>query len=87
MSGGVEFGRLGARTTICEDAMMLTGKSVALLPRILKVAELRAHGKRPDEIKGIIADAVAKGDLQTPGDPEWITCCRRRKWCRTPRAA
>jgi hypothetical protein len=36
------------------------------LPRILKVAELRAQGKRADEIKGIIADAVAKGDLQPP---------------------
>jgi hypothetical protein len=36
------------------------------LPRMLKVAELRAQGKRPDEIKGIIADAVAKGDLQPP---------------------
>lgn len=36
------------------------------LPRILKVAELRAAGKRADEIKGIIADAVAKGDLQPP---------------------
>lgn len=36
------------------------------LPRMLKVAELRAQGKRPDEIKGMIADAVAKGDLQPP---------------------
>jgi hypothetical protein len=36
------------------------------LQRILKVAELRAQGKRPDEIKGIIASAVAKGDLQPP---------------------
>jgi hypothetical protein len=36
------------------------------LPRMLKVAELRTQGKRPDEIKGIIADAFAKGDLQPP---------------------
>jgi len=36
------------------------------LPRMLKVAELRVAGKRADEIKGIIADAVAKGDLQPP---------------------
>jgi hypothetical protein len=36
------------------------------LPRMLKVAELRAEGKRADEIKGIIADEFAKGELQPP---------------------
>jgi hypothetical protein len=36
------------------------------LPRMLKVAELRAQGKNVDEIRGIIADAVARGVLQPP---------------------
>ena len=41
----------------------------ALLPRILKVAELRAQGKSPDEIKRFVADALAKGILQPPTRP------------------
>jgi hypothetical protein len=36
------------------------------LPRILKVAELRAQGKSPEEIRHIIADALAKGILKPP---------------------
>ena len=36
------------------------------LPRILKVAELRAEGKSREEIQHRIADAVAKGELQPP---------------------
>jgi hypothetical protein len=36
------------------------------LPRILKVAELRAQGKSPEEIRQIIADALAKGILKPP---------------------
>jgi hypothetical protein len=37
-----------------------------LLPRILMVAELRAQGKSPDEIKRAVAGALAKGVLQVP---------------------
>jgi hypothetical protein len=37
-----------------------------LLPRILKVAELRAQGKSPEEVKRFVADAFAKGVFQ-PG--------------------
>jgi len=36
------------------------------LPRILMVAELRAHGKSQEEIQKVVADAVAKGLLQPP---------------------
>ena len=31
------------------------------LPRVMKVAELRAQGKSPEEIKRFVADAFAKG--------------------------
>ena len=36
------------------------------LPRYLKVAELRAQGKSPEEIKRFVADAFAKGIFQPP---------------------
>ena len=36
------------------------------LPRYLKVAELRAQGKTPEEIKQFVADAFAKGIFQPP---------------------
>jgi hypothetical protein len=39
------------------------------LPRMLKVAELRAQGKSPEEIKRVVADALAKGVLQPPTRP------------------
>ena len=39
------------------------------LPRILKVAELRAHGKSREEIQQAIADALTKGVLQPPTRP------------------
>ena len=39
------------------------------LPRILKVAELRAEGKSPEEIKRFVADAFAKGIFQAPTRP------------------
>ena len=39
-----------------------------LLPRILKMAELRAQGKNPEEIKRFVADAFAKGSsARRPG--------------------
>jgi hypothetical protein len=37
-----------------------------LLPRMLKVAELRAQGKSPEEIKRFVADAFAKGVFRPP---------------------
>jgi hypothetical protein len=40
-----------------------------LLPRLLRVAELRAEGKSPDEIKRFVADAFAKGVFQPPTRP------------------
>jgi hypothetical protein len=39
------------------------------LPRYLKVAELRAQGKSPEEIKRFVADAFAKGIFQPPARP------------------
>jgi hypothetical protein len=36
------------------------------LPRYLKVAELRAQGKSPEEIRHFVADAFAKGVFQAP---------------------
>src|SRR5262252_7960779 len=39
------------------------------LPRYLKIAELRAQGKSPDEIKRFVADAFAKGIFQPPARP------------------
>lgn len=39
------------------------------LPRYLKVAELRAEGKTPEEIKRFVADAFAKGIFQPPSKP------------------
>ena len=39
------------------------------LPRILKVAELRAQGKSREEIQQVISDALAKGVLKPPSQP------------------
>ena len=39
------------------------------LPRYLKVAELRAEGKSPEEIRRFVADAFAKGIFQAPTRP------------------
>jgi len=38
-------------------------------PRLLKMAELRAQGKSPEEIKRFVADAFAKGIFQPPTRP------------------
>ena len=43
--------------------------SRTFLPRYLKVAEWRAQGKSPDEIKLLVADAFAKGIFQPPTKP------------------
>jgi hypothetical protein len=39
------------------------------LPRYLKIAELRALGKTPEEIKLFVADAFSKGIFQPPSRP------------------
>jgi hypothetical protein len=41
----------------------------AFLPRILKVAELRAQGKTQQEIQAFLSDAVAKGTFSPPTRP------------------
>jgi hypothetical protein len=43
--------------------------SRTILPRYLKIAELRAQGKSPDEIKRFVADAWAKGIFRAPTRP------------------
>ena len=40
-----------------------------ILPRILKVAELRAQGKSAEQIQRFVADAFAKGIFQPPSRP------------------
>jgi hypothetical protein len=39
------------------------------LPRMMKVAELRAQGTSPEEMKRVMADGVAKGIFQGPTRP------------------
>src|SRR5262249_25480307 len=41
----------------------------AFLPRMFKVAELRAQGKTPAEIQTVVKDAVAQGSFPTPTHP------------------
>ena len=41
----------------------------AFLPRILKVAELRAQGKTQQEIQAFLSDTVAKGTFSPPARP------------------
>lgn len=52
----------GAQEPQCMDAE----GARAILPRILKVAELRAQGKSPDEIRRFVTEAFAKGIFQPP---------------------
>jgi hypothetical protein len=52
----------GAQEPQCMDAEGVR----TILPRILKVAELRAQGKSPDEIRRFVAEAFAKGIFQPP---------------------
>jgi hypothetical protein len=52
----------GAQEPQCMDAE----GARTLLPRMLKVAELRAQGKSPDEIRRFVADAFARGIFQPP---------------------
>jgi hypothetical protein len=39
------------------------------LQRYLRVAEWRSHGKTPQEIRQLLTDALAKGDLMPPSRP------------------
>lgn len=52
----------GAQEPQCMDAE----GTRAILPRMLKIAELRAQGRSPDEIKRVVADAYARGIFQPP---------------------
>jgi glyoxylase-like metal-dependent hydrolase (beta-lactamase superfamily II) len=61
----VQHSLLTSREPQCMDAE----GTRTFLPRMLKVAELRAQGKTADEIKRIVAEAFAKGILQPPTRP------------------
>jgi hypothetical protein len=52
----------GAQEPQCMDAE----GARTILPRIVKVAELRAEGRTPEEIRRFVADALAKGVFQPP---------------------
>src|SRR5215468_10847059 len=55
---------------ISQDPQCMDGEGTrTFLPRYLKVAELRAQGKTPEEIKRFVADAFAKGIFQAPTRP------------------
>jgi hypothetical protein len=43
--------------------------SRTFLPRMLKLAELRSQGKKPEEIRTLLSDAVALGILPVPAQP------------------
>ncbi len=58
----VQHSLLTSREPQCMDAE----GARTLLPRIVKVAELRAQKKTPEEIKRFIADAFAKGVFKPP---------------------
>jgi len=49
----------------CIDAV----GSRTILPRYLRVAELRAQGKTPEEIRQFVADAYANGVFKPPAHP------------------
>jgi hypothetical protein len=61
----VQHSQLTAQEPQCMD----TEGTRTILPRILKVAELRAQGKSPEEIQRFVADAFAKGIFQPPSRP------------------
>jgi hypothetical protein len=61
----VQHSQPGSQEPQCLDAE----GTRTFLPRYLKVAELRAQGKSPEEIKRFVADAFAKGIFQSPARP------------------
>jgi hypothetical protein len=58
-----------SRPTSQEPQCMDAEGTRTLLPRMLKVAEWRAQGKSPDEIKSLVADAFANGIFRAPTRP------------------
>lgn len=52
-----------------EPQCMNSEGAQAFLPRILKVAELRAQGKTAEEIQAFLSDAIAKGIFPPPQRP------------------
>ena len=61
----VQHSQLTSQEPQCMDAE----GTRTLLPRYLKVAELRAQGKSREEIERFVADAFAKGVFQPPARP------------------
>lgn len=61
----VQHSQLTTQEPQCMDAE----GTRTFLPRYLKVAELRAQGKSPEEISRFVADAFAKGVFQPPARP------------------
>ena len=61
----VQHAQLTSQDPQCMDAE----GTRTFLPRYLKVAELRAQGKSPEEINRFVADAFAKGVFQPPTRP------------------
>ena len=58
-----------SRPTTQEPQCMDAEGTRTFLPRMLKVAELRAQGKGAEEIERFVADAFAKGVFQPPTRP------------------
>ena len=58
-----------ATPTSQDPQCMDTEGTRTFIPRYLKVAEWRAQGKSPDEIKVLVADAFARGIFQAPTRP------------------
>jgi len=52
-----------------EPQCMDTEGARTFLPRMLKVAELRAQGKTPQEIQSLVSDALKNGVFPTPQHP------------------
>jgi len=57
------------RPTSQEPQCLDAEAAQVFLPRILKVAELRAQGKTQQEIQAFLSEAVAKGTFSTPTQP------------------
>ena len=57
------------RPTSKEPQCMDSEGARVFLPRVLKAAELRAHGKTPQEVQAILTDAMAKGIFPPPARP------------------
>jgi hypothetical protein len=58
-----------ATSTSQEPQCMDPEGARTFLPRILKVAELRAQGKSSEDIQALMSDAIAKGIFPAPAHP------------------